>query len=713
MAEAKGTASKKTTSENTPAAPLGLFGKLVANPDLAVAFGIVSILIVMILPLPAFILDVLLSFSIASSIVLLLTAIYTQKALEFSIFPSLLLLTTLFRLSLNVASTRRILLNGADEGVSAAGEVIRSFGEFVVGGNYAVGIIIFVILIIINFIVITKGAGRVAEVAARFTLDAMPGKQMSIDADLNAGIINDEEARRRRSEISREADFYGAMDGASKFVRGDAVAGILIVFVNIVGGIIIGTIQKGKSLEEAASVYTLLTIGDGLVTQIPALIISTAAGIIVTRTASGNSLGKEFTVQLFAHPKAVAVSAAVMFFMALVPGLPKLPFLALAASTGYLAYRLFQREQDAEDRKRKQSELEKLKPPKEKLENLLPVDILELEVGYGLISIVDADQNGELLERITHIRKQFALDMGIIIPPLRIRDNLQLKPGEYNIQLKGITIGQGELMVDHLLAMDPGNAVEKIPGIPTTEPAFGLSAIWISPKQKERAQVLGYTVVDLSTVIATHFTELIRKYAQELLGRQELQNLIDVVKQNHPKVVEELIPNQLSVGIVLKVCQNLLRESVSIRDLRTVFEVLSDNAVFTKDPLVLTEYVRVALARSITKKLLSPEGDLPLITLERSVEEQIAAGILQTDQGAQLSLDPNFVQSLVRELNMQAEKMVLVNSQAVLLVSPIIRAHVRQLLEKFIPHMVVLSHNEISSNISVKSFATVRLSYAS
>ncbi|MEW6056949.1 MAG: flagellar biosynthesis protein FlhA [Bdellovibrionota bacterium] len=683
------------------------------NSDLAVAIGVVSILLVFVLPLPAFLIDVLLSLSISLSVVLLLTAVYTKKALEFSVFPSLLLVVTLFRLSLNVASTRLILLKGADEGVGAAGEVIRSFGEFVVGGNFAVGIIVFIILVIINFIVITKGAGRVAEVAARFTLDAMPGKQMSIDADLNAGVINDEEARRRRAEIAREADFYGAMDGASKFVRGDAIAGILIALVNIVGGIIVGTLQRGKSLEEAASIYTLLTVGDGLVTQIPALIVSTAAGILITRVASGESLGKELSVQLLAQPKAMGSAAFVMLVMAAVPGLPKLPFLILALGTGTIAYRLYQKQNEQEQAKKQHEELERLKPQKEKLETLLPVDVLELEVGYGLISIVDADQNGELLERITHIRKQFALDMGVIIPPLRIRDNLQLKPGEYIIQLKGVVIGQGELLVDHLLAMDPGNASEKIPGIPTVEPAFGLSAIWITTKQKEQAQYLGYTVVDLSTVIATHLTELIRKHAHELLGRQELQNLIEVVKQNSPKVVEEILPNLLSIGTILKVCQNLLKESVSIRDLRSILETLADHAIHTKDPVVLTEYVRATLGRSITKKLLTTDGELPLLTLERTIEEKIAGGLIQTDQGPQLSLDPEFVQSLIRELNNQAERMVMINSQAVLLVSPIIRAHLRQLLEKFIPHIVVLSHNEISSNIPVKSFATVRLGYAS
>jgi flagellar biosynthesis protein FlhA len=501
--------------------------KLTKNSDLAMAVGLVAILAVMVIPMPAFLLDIMLSLGIAISMVLMLTAVYATRALDFSIFPSLLLITTLFRLSLNVATTRVILLRGAENGTSAAGEVIRSFGEFVVGGNYAVGIVIFVILVIINFIVITKGAGRVAEVAARFTLDAMPGKQMAIDADLNAGLINEEEARRRRQEIAREADFYGAMDGASKFVRGDAIAGIMIVAVNIVGGIIIGTLQKGMDVGQAAQVFTLLTIGDGLVTQIPALIVSTAAGIIVTRTASGTNFSQEFQKQLLMKPKALGAAAGVMGFMALIPGLPTLPFLILAIGLGYISYSLIQKGKRDEEAAAKKASDEKLKPASEKLENLLPVDLLELEVGYGLINIVDADQNGDLLERITNIRKQFALDLGVIIPPLRIRDNLELKPGDYQLMLKGVQIGSGSLMVGNLLAMDPGNVSQAIAGIPTKEPAFGLDAIWITPRQKDEATYAGYTVVDLSTVIATHLTELIRQNAHELLGRQELQSLLD------------------------------------------------------------------------------------------------------------------------------------------------------------------------------------------
>ncbi len=691
----------------------GILEKFTKNADLAMALGLVAILGVMVIPMPPFMLDLMLSAGIAGSMVMLLTSVYATRALDFSIFPSLLLIMTLFRLSLNVATTRIILLHGADGGTSAAGEVIRSFGEFVVGGNYAVGIVVFTILVIINFIVITKGAGRVAEVAARFTLDAMPGKQMSIDADLNAGIINEETARNRRQEIAREADFYGAMDGASKFVRGDAIAGILIVIVNIVGGILIGTLQRGMDVAQAAHVFTLLTIGDGLVTQIPALIISTAAGIIVTRTATSTNFSTEVQKQFLQKPKALGAAAGILGFMAIIPGLPKLPFMMIAGVLGAVSYQLNKKEKDAAAVQEKAAQVEKLKPAAEKLENLLPVDLLELEVGYGLINIVDADQNGDLLERITNIRKQFALDLGIIITPLRIRDNLELKPGDYQVLLKGVRIGHGALMVGHMLAMDPGNVIESIPGVPTKEPAFGLDAIWITARQKDEATYAGYTVVDLSTVIATHLTELIRAHACDLLGRQELQTLIDNFKQTSPKVVEDLLsPQGVTMGTILKVMKNLLKESVSIRDLRTILESLADMAPHQKDPSMLTEHVRTALARTITKKLVSPDGSLQLLTLDRSIEETIAGGIIQTDQGHQLSLDPEFVRSFVASLNAQAIELANQSSHAVVLCSPLIRHHLRGLLDRFMPHVVVLSHNEITSSVNVKSFGTVRLSHA-
>lgn len=683
------------------------------NSDLLVVFGLVGILGVMVIPMPPFILDLFLVLAIASSVILLLTSIYAQKALDFSIFPSLLLISTLFRLALNVATTRKILLSGAEEGTAAAGEVIKSFGEFVVGGNYAVGIVVFSILVIINFIVITKGAGRVAEVAARFTLDAMPGKQMAIDADLNAGMINEAEARVRRADVAREADFYGAMDGASKFVRGDAIAGIMIVVVNIVGGILIGTLQKGMDIAKAAEVFTLLTIGDGLVSQIPALIISTAAGMIVTRTASGTNYSKEFSRQLFMNTKALYASAGVVGFMGVVPGLPFIPFALMGGGIYGIAKRVGRKEKENLKLEADKAAAEKSKPTAEKIESLLQIDTLELEVGYGLINIVDADQNGDLLERITNIRKQFAIDLGIIVPPLRIRDNLELKPGDYRVLLKGIQIGEGSLMVGHLLAMDPGNVSDPIAGIPTKEPAFKLDALWITARQKEDANYAGYTVVDLSTVIATHLTELIRANCQELLGRQELQTLLDSLKQSAPKVIEDLIPNVLSLGVILKVLKNLLRENVTIRDLKTILESLAEIGGSQKDPNLLTEHVRTALNRSITRKLCNSDGELYLITLDRNIEETVAGGIIHTDQGQQLSLDPDFVRQLISDLNQQITEASATTGTITLLCSPMIRPHLKQLIDRFIPNVSVLSHNEISPMVQVKSLGTVRLSHAS
>jgi len=673
----------------------------------------VAILAVMVIPMPRFLIDILLCVGIAFSMILLLTSVYATRALDFSIFPSLLLITTLFRLSLNVATTRVILLHGGEEGVSAAGEVIRSFGEFVVGGNYAVGIVVFVILVIINFVVITKGAGRVAEVAARFTLDAMPGKQMSIDADLNAGLINEDEARRRRQEIAREADFYGAMDGASKFVRGDAIAGILIVLVNVVGGIIIGTFQKGMDIGSAASTFTLLTIGDGLVTQIPALIVSTASGIIVTRTATSTNFSQEVSKQLLMKPNALIAAAAIMGFLAIVPGLPFIPFVILAGILGFMSYKIYEKEKKEEQVKEEKTVQEKLKPTNEKLEALLNVDLLELEVGYGLVSIVDSEQNGDLLERISSIRKQFALDLGVIIPSLRIRDNLELKPGDYQVLLKGVVIGSGSLMIGHLLAMDPGNVVEPIVGITTKEPAFGLDALWINSRQKDDAIYAGYTVVDNSTVIATHLTEMIRQNIHELLGRQELQSLVDGVKQTAPKVVEDLIPNLVSMGTILRILKALLKEGVSIRDLKTILEGLADVAPTQKDPTVLTEHVRTILGRSITKKLVGSDGQITLLTLDKSIEETIASSLIQTDQGQQLSVDPDFVRTFISELNQSVIRMLNDTSHAIVLCSPLVRPHLKNLIDRFIPNVIVLSHNEIAPNVLIKSFGTVRLAYAS
>lgn len=687
--------------------------RLTQSPDILMAVGLIGILAIMIIPMPPFLMDLLISFGIATSVIMMVTAVYVKRALEFSSFPTLLLIVTLYRLSLNVATTRVILLRGPEMGTSAAGEVIHAFGEFVVGGNYAVGIVVFAILVVINFIVITKGAGRVAEVSARFTLDALPGKQMSIDADLNAGAINEEQARARRSEIAREADFYGAMDGASKFVRGDAVAGILIVLINIIGGIIIGTLQRGMSIADAAKTFTLLTIGDGLVTQIPALIVSTAAGIIVTRAGGQTDLGSDLNKQLFSQPKALYAGAGVMATLAVMPGLPFVPFMIFGGGLAFIANRLTKRQELVAAEEAKAKEVEKKKGEPEKIENLLGVDPIELEVGYGLVNLVDSEKNGDLLERITGIRKQFAMEMGIVVPPLRIRDNLELKPGDYQVLLKGVSIAQGSLMVGHLMAMDPGNVTEKIRGIPTKEPAFGLDALWIVQHDKDQANYAGYTVVDLSTVIATHLTEIIRQNSADLLGRQELQNLLDGLKQSAPKVIEDLIPGLLPVGTVLKVLKNLLRESVSIRDLRTILEALAEMAPHQKDANLLTEHVRSALSRSITKKLVGFDGQLTLLTLDKQVEETIAAGIIQTDQGPQLSLDPEFVRNFVSELNDQAAALMQETNNAVVLCSPLIRMHVKQLVDRFIPNVTVLSHNELTPSVNIRSFGTVRLAYAS
>jgi flagellar biosynthesis protein FlhA len=707
MNQAASQSSQTASSQNS------FVSRFTQSPDVVMAIGIIGILAIMIIPMPAFIMDLLISMGIAVSVIMMVTAIYVKRALEFSSFPTMLLLITLYRLSLNVATTRIILLRGPDQGTSAAGNVIHAFGEFVVGGNYAVGLVVFAILVVINFMVITKGAGRVAEVAARFTLDALPGKQMAIDADLNAGVINEEVARQRRQDVSREADFYGAMDGASKFVRGDAMAGILIVFINIIGGIIIGTLQRGMSIADAAQTFTLLTIGDGLVAQIPALIVSTAAGIIVTRAGGQNDLGSELGKQVFSQPKALYAGSGVMATLAIMPGLPFVPFAILGAGFGLLGNLLSKKESARLALDAKNKEVEKLKKEPEKIENLLGVDPLELEVGYGLVNLVDSEKNGDLLERITGIRKQFAMEMGILVPPLRIRDNLELKPGDYQVLLKGIPVATGSMMVGHLLAMDPGNITDKMKGIPTKEPAFGLDALWISANDKDQANYAGYTVVDLSTVIATHLTEVIRSNCSDILGRQELQTLLDGLKQTAPKVIEDLIPNLVSVGVVLKVLKNLLKEGVSIRDLKTILEAIGEMAPHQKDPNLLTEHVRTALARTITKKLVGFDGQLTLLTLDKNVEETIASGIIQTDQGPQLSLDPEFVRQFVSELNEQAAAMLGESSQAVVLCSPLIRSHVKQLVDRFIPNVTVLSHNELTPSVNIRSFGTVRLAYAS
>lgn len=678
------------------------------NSELGIALGLIIILGVMVVPLPPVVLDLFLALSIAISIAILLMSVYARKPLDFSTFPSILLITTLLRLSLNVASTRNILLHGASDGTKAAGHIIQSFGEFVVGGNYAVGIIIFLILVVINFIVITKGAGRVAEVSARFTLDAMPGKQMAIDADLNAGLIDDKEAKRRRAEVAQEADFYGSMDGASKFVRGDAIAGILITAINVIGGIIVGVAQQGMDFSDAARIFTLLTVGDGLIAQIPALIISTAAGIITTRNSNSEALGKQVNEEFSAHPKAFFLTAAAISIFGLIPGFPAVPFVSVGMIIAFAGFRI-EKNKDIAKAAAVSGAVEQTKAKTETLESLLPVELVQLEVGYGIVSIVDAEQNGDLLERISHIRKQFAIDWGIIIPSVRIKDNLELKPGGYSIKLKGIEIAKGELMPDHMMAMDPGTVIEQMDGMETKEPVFGLPAIWITDDRKDEAQYNGYTVVDLSTIVATHLTEVLKANLSEMFGRQELVRILDNFKEENPKIVTDLVPDIMPLGSVLKVLQSLLREGVSIRDLRTILETLAEYGPGSKDPEALTEYVRQALYRTITEKIKGSQGDVPLFTLDRGLEEAVARAIIHTDHGTQLNLDPKVTQTILASLNEKIEEATSQGEKMVVLCSPVIRRHFKKLTEKFIPNMIVVSHNELSPEVNIRSLGTVRL----
>jgi flagellar biosynthesis protein FlhA len=684
-----------------------------AFTEMLTVIGVVTVLVVMIIPLPPIILDFLLAMNITLSITILLIAMYTLKPLDFSIFPSLLLVVTLFRLSLNVASTRLILLHG-NEGPLAAGKVIKSFGSFVVGGNYVVGLIVFAILVIINFVVITKGATRIAEVAARFTLDAMPGKQMAIDADLNAGLIAEDEAKERRAVIAREAEFHGAMDGAAKFVRGDAIAGIIITLINIIAGFIIGVVQQKMSVMDAAQNYTLLTVGDGLVSQIPALTVSTAAGIIVSRTAAEDTMGAEFSKQFIRHPKAIYLAACTIFFFGLIPGMPHISFILLSSLIAGSVYLLSRKTETsiAKEIEAKEKEKGKVEMGPEPVEHLLLVDPLELEVGYGLIPLVDREQGGEFLDRVRSIRRQFAVEMGLVIPPIHIRDNLQLNSSEYQILLKGVNIARTELMVNHYLAMDPGNVTRKIEGIKTTEPAFNLSAIWIPEAKKEEAKLAGYTVVDNVTIMATHLTEVIRIHASELLGRQEVQNLLDNLSKPYPKAVEELVPNLLSLGAVQKVLQNLLQERISIRDMLTIVETLADYAPLTKDSDLLTEYVRHKLSRSIISPYLGEDGVLSLITMAQDAEDVLQKGIQKTEHGAYLSIDPKVADPIINSIREEAEKAMAKNIQPILLTSPTVRRHLKKMVDHFVPSLMVLSQSELLSDMKFKSIGEVSLSYA-
>ncbi|MDU4959891.1 MAG: flagellar biosynthesis protein FlhA [Sporomusaceae bacterium] len=674
------------------------------HSDILVALAVITIVVMMIIPLPPVILDIFLALNITLALIVVMVAIYNVEPLQFSVFPSLLLITTLFRLALNVSSTRLILLEGY------AGEVITAFGNFVVGGNAVVGFIVFVILIIIQFIVITKGAERVAEVAARFTLDAMPGKQMSIDADLNAGLIGDAEARDRRRKIQREADFYGAMDGASKFVKGDAIAAIIIIIINIVGGFAIGMIDRNMTVVQALQNYTLLTVGEGLVNQIPALLISTATGIVVTRAASDANLGHDITTQLLTNYRVFAISGAVLAFLAVVPGLPALPFMILAAVTAGIAYVLYSAQQtsaETEISRQEEKEIEDVRKPENVL-NLLQVDPMELEIGYSLIPLVDAGQGGDLLDRVVMIRRQCALELGLIVPTIRIRDNIQLKPNMYVIKIKGVEIAKGELMPDHYLAMNSGGAFEEIAGIETVEPAFGLPAKWVPEATRENAELAGYTVVDPVSVLTTHLTEVVKSHAYELLGRQEVQTLIDTVKQNYPAVVEELIPTLLGIGDVQKVLANLLRERVSIRDMVTILETLADYAPMSKDTEILTEYVRHALARQISKQYVV-NNVLTCVTVDPQLEAAINAAAQRSEQGSYVALEPKVLQVFINNLSSELAKLTNAGYPPIVLTSPGVRLYFRKLTERAAPNLTVLSYGEIEPQIEVQALGMVKL----
>jgi flagellar biosynthesis protein FlhA len=673
---------------------------------LTIPIGVMGILLVMVLPMPTMVMDLLISLNITISILIMLVSMYIMQPVQFSVFPSLLLIITLFRLALNVASTRLILLHGS-EGEGAAGKVIQSFGQFVVGGNYFVGIVVFLVLIAIQYIVINHGAVRISEVTARFTLDAMPGKQMSIDADMNAGLINEAEARERRDQISKEAEFYGAMDGAIRFTARDAIASIIILTINIIGGFLIGVIQNDMELADAAKRFTILTIGDGLVTAIPSLLISVAGGIITTRAASESNLGEDVARQLFANPAPIAIGSGFLFFFGLVPGFPFLPFFLLGSMTAVLAYR---RRKTVEGEKlafeRARIEKAEAEKPKDRIEGLLKVDLLGIEMGYGLIRYVDASQGGDFLDRIKSIRRQIALEMGLIVPPVHITDNLQLNPRQYAILLKGVQIARGELVQDHLLAINPGTAREEIQGIATVEPAFGLQARWIKAQERERAQLAGYTLVDPATVLATHLTEIIKSHAYELLGRQETKDLMDMVAKSHPKVIEELMPKVLSIGEVQKVLQNLLKERVSIRDAVTILETLADFGSYTKNVVTLTEYCRQALGRSICKSYQTEDGDLPVFTVSPDLEKNIMDGVVHSDQGSYLALEPRQAKDIMARFRRAVEAAGNAGNPVVLC-SPNIRMYVRQLLERFLPNVAILSHSEIPPSIRVLSLGMV------
>lgn len=672
--------------------------------DLAVLISVILIVAMLIIPLPTWLLSLLIIINITLALLVLLTSMNNKEPLEFAIFPSLLLILTLFRLGLNVSTTRSILSHGD------AGQVVHTFGSFVVGGNVLVGLVVFLILVIIQFVVITKGSERVSEVAARFTLDAMPGKQMSIDADLNAGMISEKEARERRDKISREADFYGAMDGASKFVKGDAIAGIIIVLINLIFGIIIGVAQMGLPFGEAANKFSLLTVGDGIVSQIPALLISTATGIVVTRATSDGNLGSDITAQLLRYPMMLYVAGGTILFLGLftpISDIFTIPVGGLLIVGGYIISRTPKVDKEDLLELEEEAATDELKRP-ENVVNLLSVDPIEFEFGYGLIPLADGQQGGDLLDRIVMIRRQLAVELGLVIPVVRIRDNIQLKPNEYLLKIKGNELARGDILIDHYLAMSPSDEEDFIDGIATVEPSFGLPAKWISEEVKDQAELMGYTVVDPPSVVSTHITETLKAHAHELLGRQETKQLVDHLKESYPILVEEVTPNPLSVGEVQKVLRKLLKEGISIRNLPIIFETLADYGKMTSDTDLLTEYVRQALARQITTQFVT--GDvMKVITLSGQVEKVIADSIQQTDHGNYLTVDPTISQKILERLAKEIEKLSLTEQTPLVLCSPAVRMYVRQLTERYFPTVPILSYNELETNLEIQSVGVVKL----
>lgn len=662
----------------------------------------IGIIIAFILPLPDYMLDFLLSINIILAAIILLNTVYLKEPLQLSIFPSLLVITTALRLVLNLTALRLILGNGE------AGRVIAGFGTFVGGGNLVIGFIVFLVIMIVNFLVITRGSERVAEVAARFTLDAMPGKQMAIDADLNSGLINDVEAKERRKKIQREADFYGAMDGASKFVKNDAIAGILIFVVNIVGGIIMGMVIRGDDISTALSTYAILSIGDGLVSIIPALMISMATSFIVTRAASDSDISQDLLKQLFANPTVLYLASILSLVLAFF--LSPVPFLLLSATLAFVAYNTTKRQKEAlkqEEVKVEESEVEEIRKP-ENVVSLLQVDPIELEFGYGVIPLADVNQGGDLLDRVVMIRRQLALELGMIVPIIRLRDNIQLSPNEYQIKIKGVEVARGDLMLDHFMAMNPGLVEEELDGIKTTEPAFGLPALWVGENLRDKAEMLGYTVVDPPSIIATHLTEIIKKYAHELTGRQEVQVLLDNIKQNYPVIVDELIPKLMSVGETQKILANLLKEGVSIRDMVTILETLADYAPVTHDPDMLTEYVRQALGRAISKKFFI-ESKSNVITLDPKLEQVIMESVHKTETGSYLTLEPSITNTVLNSLSKQVQKLVQLGQQPIVLASPVVRLYFKKLADQILPGLVVLSYNELDPNLEIQSIGVISI----